>query len=123
MSSDDLLKKLKELEKRIKTIENFLANQPSFEEANIDGSQDELYDKAVTITLQHDRVSASLLQRRMQIGFNRAMRLMEALSENGIIEPYVGSVPSKVLITSEQLEELSKKLEEKELKKKSKKSN
>jgi hypothetical protein len=127
MSNDELLKKIRELEKRVKIIENFLTDQPSFEEAfeeaNIDGSQDELYDKAVTIALQHDRVSASLLQRRMQIGFNRAMRLMEALSENGIIEPYVGSVPSKVLITREQLEELSKKLEDKEQKEKTKKSN
>lgn len=63
-----------------------------------DGGHDELFDQAVRMITQHDRASASLLQRRLQIGFNRAARLLEQLEEAGVVGPADGSKPRDVLV-------------------------
>jgi S-DNA-T family DNA segregation ATPase FtsK/SpoIIIE len=47
---------------------------------------------------QHDRASASLIQRRLQVGFNRAARLLEQLEEAGVVGPADGSKPRDVLV-------------------------
>jgi len=47
---------------------------------------DELYDRAVELAHEHSSVSASFLQRRLRIGWNRAARLMEMLEENGELQ-------------------------------------
>lgn len=62
------------------------------------GERDELFEQAVRVVAQHDRASASLIQRRMQIGFNRAARLLEQLEEAGAIGAADGSKPRDVLI-------------------------
>ncbi len=49
------------------------------------GSSDELYDKAVAIVARDKRASTSYIQRRLQIGYNRAARLMEMMEEQGVI--------------------------------------
>ena len=49
------------------------------------GSGDELYDKAVAIVARDKRASTSYIQRRLQIGYNRAARLMEMMEEQGVI--------------------------------------
>ena len=51
---------------------------------------DELYDKAVAIVLQHGRASISLVQRHLQIGYNRAARLLEAMEKTGLVSPMTG---------------------------------
>jgi S-DNA-T family DNA segregation ATPase FtsK/SpoIIIE len=48
---------------------------------------DELYEKAVDVALQYRRVSASLLQRRLGIGYPRAARLVDMLEERGVVGP------------------------------------
>lgn len=63
-----------------------------------DGGHDELFEQAVRMISQHDRASASLLQRRLQIGFNRAARLLEQLEEAGVVGPADGSKPRDVLV-------------------------
>lgn len=65
---------------------------------NADGGHDELFEQAVRMISQHDRASASLLQRRLQIGFNRAARLLEQLEEAGVVGPADGSKPRDVLV-------------------------
>lgn len=124
---EELKKKIKELEKRIEALEEYLEELPAFQKpVSQDQSeeQDELYDKALWVVLQHEMCSASLLQRRLQIGYNRAARLLAQLEENGIVGPPNGSEPRKVLVGQEDIDLLRKTLEEKrENASKKKKSN
>jgi S-DNA-T family DNA segregation ATPase FtsK/SpoIIIE len=49
--------------------------------------QDELLPKAIQLVRQHERASASLLQRRMRIGYSKAAQLLELLEQNGVVGP------------------------------------
>ena len=46
---------------------------------------DDLYDKAVSIVIDQQKVSTSFIQRYLQIGYNRAARIVEQMEEDGII--------------------------------------
>ena len=63
------------------------SNIPSEEEAGVGAttSGDALYDQAVAIVTRDGRASTSYVQRRLQIGYNRAARLIEQMEEEGII--------------------------------------
>ena len=50
-----------------------------------EGSGDELYDRAVAVVLQHRKASTSFVQRHLQIGYNRAARIIERMEEEGLI--------------------------------------
>lgn len=63
-----------------------------------DGDQDELFKEAVRTVCQYDRASASLLQRRLKVGYARAARIIDELEEAGIISPGEGSKPRDVLV-------------------------
>jgi S-DNA-T family DNA segregation ATPase FtsK/SpoIIIE len=57
---------------------------------------DELYDQAVQIVAEAQTASASLLQRRLRIGYTRAARLIDMMEAQGVIGPYEGSKPREV---------------------------
>lgn len=63
-----------------------------------EGGRDELFEQTVRMISQHDRASASLIQRRLQVGFNRAARLLEQLEDAGVVGPADGSKPRDVLV-------------------------
>lgn len=63
-----------------------------------DGEQDDLFDEAVRTICQYDRASASLLQRRLRVGYARAARLLDELEQAGIVGPGDGSKPRDVLV-------------------------
>lgn len=67
-------------------------------EANEMESEDALYKEAYLFVLEEQKASASLLQRRFRIGYNRASRLMDDLESNGVIGPQSGSKPRQVLV-------------------------
>ncbi len=75
-------------------IHHILTNQNDMVDA------DPLLDDAVRLVVQFDKVSASLLQRKMKIGYARAARLIEAMEVYGIIERGEGVTPRNVLISS-----------------------
>ncbi len=52
---------------------------------NADGDKDELYKKAVDIIKNEGKASTSFLQRKLQIGYNRAARIMETMEKEGIV--------------------------------------
>jgi S-DNA-T family DNA segregation ATPase FtsK/SpoIIIE len=60
--------------------------------------RDPLYDQALEIIRTSKSASASFLQRRLQIGYNRAARLIETMEANGIVGPADGARPREVLI-------------------------
>ena len=68
---------------------------------------DPLFEKAVRLVVLHGQASASLLQRRLKIGYARAGRLMDQLEAAGIVGPPVdGGRPREVLVGEEYLEQL-----------------
>lgn len=62
-----------------------------------DGEKDELFEEAVRTICQYSRASASLLQRRLHIGYARAARLIDQMEMAGIVGPGEGSKPRDVL--------------------------
>ena len=70
------------------------------------GGRDELYEEARAIVVQHQKGSVSLLQRRLNIGYSRAARLMDELEEDGIVGPPDGSKARDVLLTQEELNQM-----------------
>ena len=70
--------------------------------SNGGGSEgDPLFEEAKALVLETQKASASMIQRRLSVGFNRATRLMEELEEAGVIGPAEGTKPRKVLMTQE----------------------
>ncbi|MBQ0051394.1 MAG: DNA translocase FtsK [Treponema sp.] len=59
--------------------------------------EDPLYDQALQIVIQAGKASASYIQRRLKIGYNRAARLVEEMEERGIVGPANGSKPREVI--------------------------
>jgi len=59
---------------------------------------DELFDEAVRVVCDYDRASASLLQRRLSIGYARAARVLDQLEQAGVVSPQEGSKPREILI-------------------------
>ena len=66
---------------------------------------DPLYNEIVDFVVTSGKASASLLQRRFKLGYNRAARIVDLLEERGIIGPPNGSKPREVLVKLESQEE------------------
>ncbi len=64
------------------------------------GSGDELYDKAVAVVLRDKKVSTSYIQRRLQIGYNRAASLIERMEQEGLISPANHAGKREILVGS-----------------------
>jgi DNA segregation ATPase FtsK/SpoIIIE, S-DNA-T family len=60
--------------------------------------KDQLFNDAIRLICQHDKASASLLQRRLSVGYARAARILDQLEEAGIVGPGEGAKPRDVLI-------------------------
>ena len=74
-----------------------------FDGGGSDGT-DDMYKDALRVVIESKKASASLLQRRLRVGYARAARLIEELEEHGVIGPADGARPREVLVSS--LEEL-----------------
>jgi S-DNA-T family DNA segregation ATPase FtsK/SpoIIIE len=59
--------------------------------------EDPLYEKALEIVMQQGKASASYIQRRLKIGYNRAARLVEEMEHHGVVGPAQGSKPRDLL--------------------------
>ena len=100
-------------EKEIREVTDFLKNQapPHYEESiqeyrpsgsiglrGREAIDDTLYDTAKQVVIQSGKASASLLQRRLRVGYARAARLLDILEQEGIIGPPEGAKPRDVLV-------------------------
>lgn len=72
---------------------------PSTQSLGQDGQnqKDDRFDEALQVVLEHGEASASMLQRRLRVGYNRASNLIDELESLGVIGPAQGSKPRKVL--------------------------
>ena len=113
----------------VEEITEFIGNQRGYPDAFIlpeyidENSQaagevdlsdrDALFEDAARIIVQHQQGSASLLQRRLKLGYNRAGRIIDQLEAAGIIGPFEGSKARQVLISDENsLEQLLNSVDE-----------
>ena len=67
--------------------------------------EDPLYNEIVDYVISAGKISASLIQRKYRLGYNRAARIIDLLEERGIIGPPNGSKPREVLIKNEEQNE------------------
>ena len=84
-------------EKAIETVEE------KSKLAEID-DEDELLDEATRIIIEENTASVSLLQRKLRVGYARAGRIIDQLETKGIVGPYEGSKPRKVLVDKSYFE-------------------
>ena len=80
------------------------ADESGSDDGEFDPDEDPLLDKAIEVVVTAQTASVSLLQRRLRVGYTRAGRLIDMLERRGIISPYEGSKPRKVLVTEHDLE-------------------
>jgi S-DNA-T family DNA segregation ATPase FtsK/SpoIIIE len=80
------------------------ADDADDESGEFDPDEDPLLDRAIEIVVTAQTASVSLLQRRLRVGYTRAGRLIDMLERRGIISPYEGSKPRRVLISERDLE-------------------
>jgi len=107
----------------VEALTEFIGNQRAYPDAfllpeyvdenaqsvgEIDKSdRDVLFEDAARIIVQHQQGSASLLQRKLKLGYNRAGRIVDQLEAAGIIGPFEGSKARQVLVIDEMsLEQL-----------------
>jgi S-DNA-T family DNA segregation ATPase FtsK/SpoIIIE len=90
---------LKKVEKPTYLADLSLAEDEEEEEAILSpgDEEDELYQEALKIAYQYGKISTSMLQRRLRIGYNRAARLVERMEREGIIGPSDGVRPRPVI--------------------------
>ena len=67
-----------------------------------EGEEDPLYEAAKELASQHSRISTSLLQRRLHIGYPRAARLIDLLEQEGIVSPAEGGQSREVLLRRDE---------------------
>ena len=68
------------------------------EEMEREETEDPMYEAAKELAMQHSRISTSLLQRRLRIGYPRAARLIDLLEEDGIVSEAEGGQSRQVLV-------------------------
>ncbi|NRA74853.1 MAG: DNA translocase FtsK, partial [Planctomycetes bacterium] len=110
LSDKELKKVMKHLRKESKP--QFSQEIDTFIEGRPEGGggagvvEDELFDEAIRVILETGRGSTTLLQRRLGIGYTRASRLMDAMTEQGIVGAFKGSKAREVKLTLEEWEEM-----------------
>lgn len=81
-------------------------NSASSDDGN-DGPADEMLPKAIEVVIEAQSASTTLLQRKLKLGYARAARIIDDLESSGIIGPYEGAKPRKVLVTKQQWYEMN----------------
>jgi S-DNA-T family DNA segregation ATPase FtsK/SpoIIIE len=92
-----------EVDTRYLEAPQVFADDVDDENGEFDPDEDPLLDKAIEIVVTAQTASVSLLQRRLRVGYTRAGRLIDMLERRGIITPYEGSKPRRVLVSEHDL--------------------
>lgn len=86
------------LAEKFETKKENNSGEINFEEFTKGEEEDDMYDEAVEVVRQAQKASASLLQRRLAVGYARAARLLDMMEENGIVGPGDGAKPREVFL-------------------------
>ena len=89
-------------EERIKHHTCGISVLVAHEEYYVEEKDDPLYKDIVEFVVKTGKASASLLQRKYKLGYNRAARIIDLLEERGIVGPQNGSKPREVLVKLEE---------------------
>lgn len=98
---------LKDLEERDETERSLqealdeMEEEEEFGDGTGEGKKDPLFEKAKQIVIKRGKGSGSLLQRKLRVGYPRAARILDQLTQEGVVGPSRGSKARKVLISSE----------------------
>lgn len=99
-------------DKEIERVVNFVKAQcePVYNEeitkeqhANLlNGEKDDMYNEAVRIVMESNQASVSILQRRLRFGYTRAARIIDMMEQEGLVGPFEGSKPRRILIDRDE---------------------
>ena len=103
VEDSDIRAIIKDLSNKNKTQYTFYKRQNLIENGNND-YYDPLYDEIVEFVISTGKTSASLLQTRFRLGYNRAAHLIDLLEERGVIGPQNGFKPREVLVRKNEYE-------------------
>ncbi|MDR1892589.1 MAG: DNA translocase FtsK [Oscillospiraceae bacterium] len=88
-----------EIERNASMVKGSKSSLPAMDSG---GDADEMLPQAIECVIEAGLASTSLLQRRLKLGYARAARVVDQMAERGIVGPFEGSKPRKVLITMAQ---------------------
>jgi S-DNA-T family DNA segregation ATPase FtsK/SpoIIIE len=102
LSDDEVHRVVDFLKKQAKPVYDMDILKPRDEEgedggAPADDFHDDLYDQAIAIVCETRQASVSYIQRRLQIGYNRAARMVEQMERDSIVGPANGAKPREIL--------------------------
>lgn len=101
--SDDILA---QIEQAAAAKEDKSGGEPADSGSDRKNDYDDLLPQAVDVILETNQASVSMLQRRLKLGYSRAARLVDQMEEMGVVGPFEGSKPRKILITKQQWQEM-----------------
>lgn len=93
---------VEEIEEKIASMGNSAAGGKASGGSDVD----EFFEKAARLIIDKDKASIGMLQRALQVGFNRAARIMDQLCQYGVVGEEEGTKPRKILMSPEQFEQL-----------------
>jgi len=76
--------------------------QKEMESKDMEDEEDELFEEAVETIINNNQASISILQRKLRIGYTRAARLIDLMEKKGLVGPYDGRNPRKILFSREE---------------------
>jgi S-DNA-T family DNA segregation ATPase FtsK/SpoIIIE len=103
VSEDEILKVVEFVKRQAKPVYNMeivRRRDDAGDGLDADEGLDPLYDRAVEVVAEAQKVSTSMLQRRLGVGYNRAAKIVEAMEERGVIGPARGTTPREVYVTA-----------------------
>lgn len=94
---DKILAMLEEINLRVAVIESKFKLKERVENPGWK-AEDDLFEEAKQVVIAADKASAALIQRRLQVGYARAARLLDILEQEGVVGPSKGDFPREVLV-------------------------
>ncbi len=101
VSEEEILKVVSFIKKQARPVYNHAIaakREEDLEDEPNDKRADSLYDKAVQVVAETRKVSTSMIQRRLNIGYNRAAKIVEMMEADGVIGPARGTAPREVFV-------------------------
>ena len=97
---------MQEIERQA-TMETSKKSASASSSGDDDSSGDEMLPKAIEVVVEAQMASTTLLQRKLKLGYARAARIVDELEQRGIVGPFEGAKPRKVLISKQQWMEMN----------------